>query len=449
MNILIGLATLPPPPTPGGGSSEDELWRVGGIILVSLITLALFLYIVRPLVPAPVEGADDRREDEELARLAAQLASGVDKEGSGAIPGVIPFRARGSGASIEPTEVSNATARLRRILGQSARVEPDETANHRRLRSQREGRNGGQADSGWPVGPTLVPERTADERRSLASAPQRAASDAQDRVNKEENVEVEAKSQTDPWSDLEEITRQLQSGDELDTTASQLAGFASGEDSLSDLVNRLPPEADQTAAIEGEPEEPRPPVISGEIPTEHDLNRLATSAKGPGKILPFVPRPSSKGDPAGQSARPELDEGYSVLNDADSPGKPAPVMPITVDSATREAIEGVIRQLLFFANVGEVLQGFGLYSDAHLRRFMAESGMPEAEFQALFTAVPPKRPEAWTRIEYISRVVRMADGRISVDVQYVDGHQPNGSERLTFIQDVATRRWMIDSIQAI
>jgi hypothetical protein len=128
---------------------------------------------------------------------------------------------------------------------------------------------------------------------------------------------------------------------------------------------------------------------------------------------------------------------------------PAQVMPITVDSQTREAIEAVIRQLLFYANVGEVLQGFGLYTDEHLHRFMAESGMPEEEFQALFAAIPPKRPEEWTRIEFISRVVRMQDGRISADVQYVDGHQPNGKERLTFVQDPSTKRWLIDDIEAI
>ena len=43
----------------------------------------------------------------------------------------------------------------------------------------------------------------------------------------------------------------------------------------------------------------------------------------------------------------------------------------------------------------------------------------------------------------------MQDGRISADVQYVDGHQPNGKERLTFVQDPSTKRWLIDDIEAI
>ena len=109
----------------------------------------------------------------------------------------------------------------------------------------------------------------------------------------------------------------------------------------------------------------------------------------------------------------------------------------------------MVRQLLFYANVGEVLQGFGLYTDEHLRRFMAESGMPEREFQALFAAVPPKKPDDWTRIEFINRIVRLDGGQISADVRYVDGHQPNGTERLTFVQDPQTKRWLIDDIQAI
>ena len=113
-SFALGFATiLPPPPVPGGSPADDVWWRVLGIVLVSLATVAIFLLIFRPLAPTTAEGVDEQRENEELARLAAQLTSETGAD----VAAVIPFRRR-NGITAEPgsaDEVSNA----QRIRGDS------------------------------------------------------------------------------------------------------------------------------------------------------------------------------------------------------------------------------------------------------------------------------------------------------------------------------------------
>jgi hypothetical protein len=437
-STAIRIAELPPPPVPGGGAGDDVWWRIAGIVLVSLIAIVLFLYIFRPLTPTPAEGVDEQqREDEELARLAAQISAITEDPASG----VIPFRSRAQPpGSAGQSDVSQAQARLRRILGQSAHGEPVDHSERRRL-------GGRRAD------PPAVADRPTDAGESVASRPgpetpaARSMKQAsQIRMVEEEKGKLAPTAQDDIWGDLGEIAHRLPS--EADRKAVESESGDVEPDLLGDLVNRRPSDEDQVPGAESAA--PTPAAASnGKAPTERDIERLAEEARATGKIVPFVRRTHDRAGAPDQTTPTDIDEAYRLLDEIGPAPAPAPVMPITVDAQTREAIEAVIRQLLFYANVGEVLQGFGLYTDEHLRRFMAESGMPEEEFQALFAAIPPKRPVEWTRIEFISRVVRMQDGRISADVQYVDGHQPNGKERLTFVQDTSTRRWLIDDIEAI
>lgn len=375
-SVLSFMAILPPPPIPGGGAASDIWWRIVGILLVSLIAITLFMYLFRPLTPAPAEGAEEQREEEELARLAAQIAARMDESPPAPVTSVIPFRGRANGArGVDAGEVSNASARLRRILGQPAPGGYAADADRRRLGHRRQTPQPPDAPAPVPAGAATQPH------------PPDAATSAQP-------------------------------GAEVDP------------DLLGDLVNRLPSEADQPDTASGSVSEPSEPAA--DVPTEHDLTRLAVDPRAPGRIVPFKPRTTVP----------------SAVQETELSAKPAKVRTMPVNPATRKAVEEVVRQLLFFANVGEVLQGFGLYTDEHLRRFMADSGMPEREFQALFAAVPPKEAEDWTRIEFISRIVRLEDGRISADVQYVDGHRPNGTERIFFLRDPETKRWLIDDIQA-
>jgi hypothetical protein len=426
---VLRIAELPPPPVPGGGGGDDVWWRIAGIVLVSLIAIVLFLYIFRPLTPTPAEGVDEReREDEELARLAAQIAAEADEPS----PGVLPFRSRTQAAKpVGQTEVSHAQARLRRILGQSAQGEPVDRSDRRRLGDRRAELPQDPAVQAPEAVPT--PFGTGESSRETSNTTTRI------RETERETRQVATPAQDDIWGDLGEIAHRLPS--EADRKLLEGEAADAEPDLFTGQVNRRPADADPTPGTESASTTPR--ARNGKPPTDRDIDRLAEDSRATGKIVPFVRRVPDSSVPA------DIDEAYRLLEEVGPAPAPAPVMPITVDAQTREAIEAVIRQLLFYANVGEVLQGFGLYTDEHLRRFMAESGMPEEEFQALFAAITPKRPEEWTRIEFISRVVRMQDGRISADVQYVDGHQPNGKELLTFVQDYSTRRWLIDDIEAI
>jgi hypothetical protein len=455
MSVIVTLAIdltalLPPPPVPGGMPADDIWWRILGILLVSLVTVAIFLYIFRPLTPTHVGGIDARqREEEELTQLAAQLATNPVDE----MAGLIPFRPRAQ--PVEPEnrdQANNAATRLRQILGQSARPEPPEPT----LRPVRR-RLGDQHNEGMPLMDAAGPageEKSApgvDGGETSGTASESGEFQVvREQVDEEKETDVVAPSQADIWGDLGEIARLLPSeGDQ--PSAKPLADQTEAEaDLLGDLVNLLPSGVDKVGDSGDAQADTAPPtVISGETPTEHDLNRLGSEAQGSGKIVPFKQRQSKQMSSAGKDAPTDANERPRLIEEPGPGSPPREVLPITVDVPTREAIEAVVRQLLFYANVGEVLQGFGLYTDEHLRRFMADSGMPEREFQALFSAVPPKQPEDWTRIEFINRIVRLDNGQISADVRYVDGHQPNGAERLTFVQDPQTKRWLIDDIRAI
>ena len=433
----IRLAELPPPPSPGGGAGDDVWWRVAGIVLVSLIAIVLFLYIFRPLTPKPAGGVDEQqREDEELARLAARIGADTDETPAS----VIPFRSRAQTAeAVSQTEVSNAQARLRRILGQSAQGDTADRSDRRRLGDRR-----GDPSPSQPCtepGVDAPSQPAPDEAISKSETGMREVHETQG-----EDGDVVTTTKDDIWGDLGEIGNRLPS--EADRKLLKDQAGDSEADLFTEQAGIRPLEAEGTSEAEESAVAP-PRTLNGNAPSEQDISRMVEETRTAGKIVPFVRRTPERAGALGPATPADTDDVYRLLDVAGPTPTPAQVMPITVDSQTREAIEAVIRQLLFYANVGEVLQGFGLYTDEHLHRFMAESGMPEEEFQALFAAIPPKRPEEWTRIEFISRVVRMQDGRISADVQYVDGHQPNGKERLTFVQDPSTKRWLIDDIEAI
>ena len=437
MNIILSeamglVATLPPPPNPGGSAADDVWWRILAILLVSLVTVAIFLYLFRLPPPTPAGGIDERqREEEELTRLAAQLAARGDAE----LAAVVPLRPRGQDEAEAGSEVSNATARLRSILGQSTRSEPADRPAPLRLRDRRNEPDSRSSEEG-PA--ELVTEEPPAGGSAAATPAERHGDD------------FTTSAPAGIRGDSGEFTTLGSTGDDRGPATTAETDDRSEGDLLGDLVKRRPSEADRAGEAPTEMGgETRPPTIAGEIPTEHDLTRLGAAAQASGNILPFVPRTGKSQSKAQPESTPEPDNGNRTRDETGASGRSARVSPITVDAQTRDEIEAVVRQLLFYANVGELLQGFGLYTDEHLRRFMADSGMPEREFQALFAAAPPKAPDDWTRIEFISRIVRLDGGQVSADVTYVDGHQPNGTERLTFVQDPATRRWLIDDISPI
>jgi hypothetical protein len=128
-----------------------------------------------------------------------------------------------------------------------------------------------------------------------------------------------------------------------------------------------------------------------------------------------------------------------------------PATDAAIDDATLAGITQTVRELLFCANVGELLHGFALYSDPFLFRFMDSTGLSEEEFQATYGSVPPKDPEHWTRLAGLSEIERLPDGRIEATATYRDvtGAPANGAERYRFVLSPDGTFWMIDDIRAV
>jgi hypothetical protein len=172
---------------------------------------------------------------------------------------------------------------------------------------------------------------------------------------------------------------------------------------------------------------------------EEQLRRLFGEHGEPGKIVPFTPRkPQAPGTPEGQPAgseEPRLTRAESRITR------------FPVDTATRDGITATIQELLFCANVGELLHGFALYTDRYLFQFMDESGMNENEFRAAYSDIPAKDPADWTRIDSITDFARLDDGRVTVRVRYIDGSTIDGTEQFTMRYDAHLNRWLIDNIR--
>jgi hypothetical protein len=173
---------------------------------------------------------------------------------------------------------------------------------------------------------------------------------------------------------------------------------------------------------------------------EEQLRRLFGPHGEPGKIVPFTPRkPQPPGTPEGQPA------GFEEPRRTRAESR---ITRFPVDTATRDGITATIQELLFCANVGELLHGFALYTDRYLFQFMDESGMNENEFRAAYSDIPAKDPADWTRIDSITDFARLDDGRVTVRVRYIDGSAIDGTEQFTMRYDAHLNRWLIDNIQA-
>lgn len=149
---------------------------------------------------------------------------------------------------------------------------------------------------------------------------------------------------------------------------------------------------------------------------------------------------------------PEPVEWKPKLKPAVEPAAPAERVTIStaIDAETVAAIAGTVRELLASANAGRLLRGFALYSEDHLQRFRAETGLTEEEFTAIFATVPPPPPEARVELDAVSAVERLPDGRVRAVVTYRQmGAVPPPPERYTFVRAASGDRWLIDEITTV
>jgi hypothetical protein len=130
---------------------------------------------------------------------------------------------------------------------------------------------------------------------------------------------------------------------------------------------------------------------------------------------------------------------------------PARLVDKSAEEALKEEFGSIVRELLFCSNVGELLHGFALYSDAFLFRTMDDTGLNEEEFRAAFRAQPAKQVKDWTRLAEIRDLERHADNMATVTAVYA--REPGMSaplrEQFRFVKNLETGAWLIDDIQPI
>jgi hypothetical protein len=120
------------------------------------------------------------------------------------------------------------------------------------------------------------------------------------------------------------------------------------------------------------------------------------------------------------------------------------------DVVDAEEIVGItltVRELVDFANAGQLLRGFDLYSESYLRRFRAETGLTDEQFAEEYGAIPAPPPEARIELAAVTEVEALPDGRVRALISFGNGGSPPPPERFVFVR--GADRWLIDDITGI
>jgi hypothetical protein len=128
----------------------------------------------------------------------------------------------------------------------------------------------------------------------------------------------------------------------------------------------------------------------------------------------------------------------------------APHAVVVAESDNDDAIVGItlaVRELLDYANSGQLLRGFSLYSEPFFKRYRAEMGLSDEEFAAEFSAIPAPPPEARVELAAVTDVEFLPDGRVNALITFDNGGTEPRSERFTFVRGTGDR-WLIDDIAA-
>jgi hypothetical protein len=396
-NALIPFMQMPPPPGTGSSGGSDDWWRILGVLLITVFTVGIFAWLFRPAA----QSAATEVTDSDLA-MAGPAATTTPSSAN-----VVPFRDRAL-RPLPPVDdkISEAAAeRLRRLTTTPDPPAPTPVGGRRRLGSRR----------------TWIPTPTEPQTSQTSPEPPPVTSQPSEPV-------VAQSTGKEPVVEQPTVP---------ETSLPSIGAFPprspSGEELLGGLVDKLPSAEDSDIVLPFK-------TMTGPAPTEQDLKRIDGSEGGPAKIVQFVPRLSKE-------VVPPIDDSYRLLEDFGAEGNEPTRLP--VDPTTRQSITATVQELLFCANVGEFMHGFALYTDRYLFQFMTESGFTEETFRETFTHMPGKEPQDWTRIERISNMTRLDDGRIAADVFYLERDQQTQPERFVFKVDHITHRWLIDGITAI
>jgi len=172
----------------------------------------------------------------------------------------------------------------------------------------------------------------------------------------------------------------------------------------------------------------RPGATAGEIVAEEEV--AAEAEKATIEATPDA------------AAQPETTEA----------GRPLPDTAVSVPEVTRQEEDAIdvvgitlrVRELLGYANAGQVLRGFALYSESYLQRFRAETGLSDEEFAATLGSVPAPPPESRATLAAVTDVEVLPDGRVTALISFDGSEAPPPPERFVFVR--VGDRWLIDDI---
>jgi hypothetical protein len=153
-------------------------------------------------------------------------------------------------------------------------------------------------------------------------------------------------------------------------------------------------------------------------------------------------------DQPGMATQPLEDMVIGTLPAIDLPPDQAPsTHEISPNGAIGASIFATVSALLECANDGEMLSGFGLYSDRFFHRFATDSGLSLDEFVRRFQSQGTRQEDERLRVERVDNFVNLPDGRVSARIVY----GPTGilpPERYFFAWSPDRNRWLIDDILA-
>ncbi|MCC6791619.1 MAG: hypothetical protein IT336_08045 [Thermomicrobiales bacterium] len=390
--LLARAQELPPPPEPTG-SPEIDTVKVIGVVLVSLGVIVLLALAIRPFVVKPSRRTPKGAAGDAPVTAEMEPAPAPVPPPSVAAGAIIPFP--------KPAAVESVAG------GPSTWTEANSTIAERFNRVV--GESGGRRRK-------LGDRNPARASHDLATA-------AMHRVSPEPRSRVLGGAAVAPappvnlfGAEIEEPTR--------------FRPLMPGEERTPTPIAPTPALPVEDVAVALEPlfdiEQPADAAIPA---TEPDLDSAV--AADTDMIEP-------------SDATSDLGEPAVAATDA------VPLPPSDgVDTTTLAALHQVVRDLIYCANAGELLQGFALYSDPYLFRFLDESGLSEEEFRDTFNAIKARPRDAWDHLDQLSDIVVRPDGAIEATASYVNaaGEPSNGLERYRFVE--VDGIWMIDDIEPV
>ena len=402
--LLSLLLQLPPPPEPTV-VDETSTGRIVGVIVLVLMATFVLAFLLRSTVLRPKR------------RRAPYGYSPAEVE-DGALGARGPLAGTGSRPEATAERDSAVRERLQQIVSTDA-------LERRRLGTRRPEAQAGTLED--------TPDRVAGARR--AKRGQHAPPSQRSAVPEVEPAiePAEAPTAVEP----PDMASESDTSAPTDTSARPGAVEPPADDlSTEDIEALSTPELEQpsgsdttehvedTSAADGDQRLPQVEERGGEPPSAIEVDDMiaTTDREGRGKVIPFPRR-------APRAAPP-----------------PVPAGPISPPDAI--AITATIQKLLDCANTGRVMEGFRLYTDAHLMRFITSSNMTPVEFREAASAVEPKPEAQWTRLAEVTDVERQSDGRVTATVHYKDGDELDGRERYTLIRSVSGD-WLIDDIAPV